>query len=267
MAAETTIDRARVYSPRVSHTTTGRTFVIGDIHGDLDALRTLVARMPDVGASDTLVFLGDYIDRGPKSREVVTVVRGLDRDTGCKVVCLRGNHEDAWLRVIDEGWAGFVLPQGNGCAATYNSFLHRAPDARLDEEAFKAMFTGSFFPPEVIAWFRALPLWYEDEHALYVHAGLPGDGRGGFLHPREAPVPTALLWTRTESFFRDYRGKRVVVGHTRTSELPRELSTYTVDDPADLWAGPCVTAIDTGCGRDGFLTAIELPSMTVYESR
>jgi hypothetical protein len=69
----------------------------------------------------------------------------------------------------------------------------------------------------------------------------------------------ALLWTRTESFFRDYRGKRVVVGHTHTMELPAELSTYTVDDPTDVWAGPCVTAIDTGCGRDGFLTALELP--------
>ena len=244
-----------------------RTFAVGDIHGDIDALNKLLRRLPKLKSDDTLLFIGDYIDRGPKSKEVVERIRELPRKTSARVVALRGNHEDAWLRVIDEGWAGFVLPQGNGCAATYNSFRHRAPEAPLDEEAFTAMFTGKFFPPEVIAWFRALPLWYDDEHAIYVHAGLPGDGRGGFLHPRDAPVPTALLWTRTESFFRNYRGKRVVVGHTRTSELPRELSAYTVDDPSDLWAGPCVTAIDTGCGRDGFLTAIEFPSMTVYESR
>ncbi len=100
----------------------GRTFVIGDIHGEVEHLRKLVARMPDVGASDTVVFLGDYIDRGPRSKDVVDAVRGLDRDTGCKVVCLRGNHEDAWLRVKAEGWPGFVLPPGNGCVATFNAY-------------------------------------------------------------------------------------------------------------------------------------------------
>ena len=245
----------------------GRTFVIGDIHGEIDHLRRLVARMPDVGASDTVVFLGDYVDRGARSREVVNAVRGLDRDTGCQVVCLRGNHEDAWLRVMDGGWPGFLLPPGNGCIATLNSYRGAPADAALDKAEFEALFTGSFFPREVVAWFRALPVWYEDEHAIYVHAGLVADAHGRFLHPREAPNPAALLWTRTESFFRSYRGKRVVVGHTHTMELPAELSTHTVDDPTDLWAGPCVTAIDTGCGRDGFLTALELPAMKVYESR
>ncbi len=245
----------------------GRTFAIGDIHGELDQLRTLFSRMPDVGASDTVVFLGDYVDRGPRSREVVDVVRGLDRDTGCKVVCLRGNHEDAWLRVIDEGWAGFVLPPGNGCLATLNSYARRAPDAVPRGRDFDALLSGSFLPPDVVAWFRSLPHWYEDEHAIYVHAGLAADGRGGFAHPRDAKAPATLLWTRTEAFFRDYRGKRVVVGHTHTMELPNELSTHTVDDPTDMWAGPCVTAIDTGCGRGGFLTALELPAMKVYESR
>lgn len=245
-----------------------RTFVIGDIHGEIDHLRRLVAALPDVSRRDTVVFLGDYIDRGPRSRDVVNAARALDRDTGCNVVCLRGNHEDAWLRVIDHGWPGFVFPAGNGCAATLRSYTGLPPDAPLDERAYAAMFTGRFFPPEVVAWFRALPVWYEDEHAIYVHAGLPADGRGGFLHPRDAPDPTALLWTRTEAFFRDYRGKRVVVGHTHTMDLPPELSSYTVDDPTDLWAGPCVTALDTGCGREGgFLTALELPAMNVYESR
>jgi serine/threonine protein phosphatase 1 len=244
-----------------------RTFVIGDIHGELGHLRRLVSRMPDVGASDTVVFLGDYVDRGPRSREVVDAVRGLDRDTGCKVVCLRGNHEDAWLRVVDEGWPGFVLPPGNGCIATLNAYRDADANAPLTEREYDALFAGSFFPDEVIAWFRALPLWYEDEHAIYVHAGLTSDGRGGFLHPRDTKTVASLLWTRTESFFRDYRGKRVVVGHTHTMDLPNELSTYTVDDPTDVWAGPCVTALDTGCGRDGFLTALELPAMKVYESR
>ena len=78
---------------------------------------------------------------------------------------------------------------------------------------------------------------------------------------------TGYLWTRSEKFFREYRGKRVVIGHTKTALLPAELSTWTVDDPSDMWAGECVVAIDTGCGKGGFLTAVELPSLTVFESR
>lgn len=245
----------------------GRTFAIGDIHGELDMLRALLAKLPDVGRSDTVVFMGDYIDRGPRSREVVEVVRGLDRDTGCSVVCLRGNHEDAWLRVVDESWPGFVLPTQNGCLATLRSYTGAPQGAPPTKEEFEALFKGSFFPPQVIAWFRSLPTWYEDEHAIYVHAGLSPDEHGRFPHPRDAVKPSALMWTRTESFFRNYRGKRVVVGHTHTMELPADLSLHTVDDPTDMWAGPCVVAIDTGCGRGGFLTAVELPSMTVYESR
>ena len=113
---------------------------------------------------------------------------------------------------------------------------------------------------------RELPYWYEDEHAIYVHAGLTQKD-GAFPHPRDAEPQTALLWTRTQAFFREYRGKRVVVGHTKTELLPPELSTYTPEDPTDLWAGECVLALDTGCGSGGFLTAVELPSLTVYESR
>lgn len=244
-----------------------RTFVIGDIHGEMDHLRRLMGRLPDVGASDTVVFLGDYVDRGPHSRAVVNAVRGLDRDTGCNVVCLRGNHEDAWLRVIDHGWPGFVLPPGNGCIAAFNSFRGAPADAMLSGEDYEALLTGRFLPPEVVTWFRGLPFWYEDEHAIYVHAGLGTDTEGRFVHPREAADPFALLWARTTAFFRDYRGKRVVVGHTHTMQLPPELSQHTVDDPTDVWAGPSVVALDTGCGRGGFLSALELPSMKVYESR
>ena len=62
-------------------------------------------------------------------------------------------------------------------------------------------------------------------------------------------------------------GKLVVFGHTATAYLPVELSTYTPEDPLDIWAGPCCVGLDTGAGKGGFLTAIELPSMNVYESR
>lgn len=250
---------------------TARTFAIGDIHGELDELRALIAKLPPLDEDDTLVFLGDYLDRGPRSEEVVRVVRAFARELGCQVVALRGNHEDAWLRVIDRGWPEFVFPPPNGCLATLRSFTGGAVPERGDmfrSAEQEVLFAGSFFPADVVTWMRELPYWHEDEHAIYVHAGLTRSKSGSeFLHPRDTDPQTALLWTRTEAFFREYRGKRVVIGHTKTELLPPELSTHTPDDPADMWAGECVVALDTGCGSGGFLTALELPAMNVYESR
>jgi serine/threonine protein phosphatase 1 len=246
-----------------------RTFAIGDIHGDLPALERIFDRLPPAKRGDTVVFLGDYIDRGPSSAQVVDFVRRLAKSGPATVVALRGNHEDAWIRVIETGWPEFVRPPGNGCLAAMRSFTKGPlvePDSEPRPDEIRSLLRGAFFPAEVVAWMRALPFWYEDEHAIYVHAGLPR-GANGFVHPSEAPVPVALLWLRDEDFFRNYRGKLVVFGHTATAYLPPELSTYTPEDPLDIWAGPCCVGLDTGAGKGGFLTAIELPAMRVYESR
>jgi serine/threonine protein phosphatase 1 len=247
-----------------------RTFAIGDVHGDIDALKRVLGDFPDLGADDTLVFVGDYLDRGPSSAEVIQFVRDLPNQTKAKVVCLRGNHEDAWVRVIERGWPEYVLPPMNGCLACLRSFQGKpAPEdgERPSREELELMLTGKFFPPDVVTWMKSLPFFHEDEHAIYVHAGLPKGIDGKFLHPSRVVPPLALLWCRDEAFFRDYRGKLVVFGHTTTACLPPELSTYTPEDPTDIWAGPCVVGLDTGAGKGGFLTALELPKMRVYESR
>ncbi len=247
---------------------TSRTIAIGDIHGELDALVTLLTRLPTLTAEDTLVFLGDYIDRGPDSAGVVRHVREvLPNQTPARIVTLCGNHEDAWLRVHREGWAGFVMPPSNGCRECARSFMGLPSGAELDREAMLNMFEGLFFPDDVLAWMQALPIWYEDEHAIYVHAGIPRvDGR--WLHPSEVKNTHVLQWTRSPEFFLEYDGKPVIVGHTNTSTLPRERSLYTPDDSEDaFWAGRSAYAIDTGCGKGGFLSALELPSYQIYESR
>jgi serine/threonine protein phosphatase 1 len=246
-----------------------RTFAVGDIHGDLEALERVFGCLPPLASDDTIVFVGDYLDRGPKSAQVIAFVRRLAKESPARVVALRGNHEDAWLRVVDVGWPEFVTPPGNGCLAAMRSFTGgpvAEADAlpRADERGL--LQTGAFFPEDVVSWMRALPHWYEDDHAIYVHAGLPR-GKSGFLHPSKVDAPAALLWLRDEDFFRNYRGKLVVFGHTATAYLPAELSTYTPEDPMDIWAGPCCVGLDTGAGKGGFLTVIELPAMHVYESR
>jgi serine/threonine protein phosphatase 1 len=245
-----------------------RTLAIGDIHGDIAAVRALFRQLPNLTAADTIVLLGDYLDRGPHSAQVVDFIRReLPTRTQARIVALRGNHEDAWLRVIDRGWPEFILPPWNGCLACLRSFRPTASadkDPAGDEDGL--LLTGGFFPPDVVAWMRSLPHWYEDEHAIYVHAGLPKLG-DRWLHPSEVEEPQVLLWTRSRPFFSEYRGKLVVCGHTTTPTLPAELSSFTPEDPTDLWAGEAVYAIDTACGKGGFLTAIELPAAVVYESR
>ena len=218
----------------------GRTFAVGDIHGDISALFALLSRLPTLTEKDTLVFVGDYVDRGPASAQVIDSIRRLPRESKARIVALRGNHEDAWLRVIERGWPEFVLPRGNGCLAAMRSLHRRSPSpgrtrGRQDEEL--AMLTGAFFPPDVVEWMTALPFWYEDEHAIYVHAGLP-------RRPDGVPAP---LQVKTE-------GRPPLV--PRRGLLPRvprqagrlrphgdrlpppELSSYTPEDPADIWAGP-----------------------------
>jgi serine/threonine protein phosphatase 1 len=246
-----------------------RTFAFGDIHGELSHLQAVLAVLPALDPWDTLLFLGDLVDRGPDSAKVVELVRALPSRTAAKVIVIRGSHEDAWVRVRRKGNVNFVIQADNGCYATYRSFAGKKaprPDQSPAADEYKSMLKAAFFPDEVIAWFDSLPWWYEDAHAIYVHAGLPfEDGR--WLHPREVKDPKPLAWQRSAAFFRDYVGKRVVFGHTNAKDLPQELSIYTPHDKRDMFFRDNLIGIDTGCGDGGFLTAVELPGLRVYESR
>ena len=250
---------------------TARTVAVGDIHGDLDQLLALMERLPALNGEDTILFLGDYLDRGPHSAEVVRFLReDLHRKTPANVVTLRGNHEDAWLKIIAGERSNFPLSAKNGCLATLRSFLNGRPAAPgefpTSLEEMEALISGSFFPAEVVRWMESLPLFHEDDQAIFVHGGLPTRG-GVWMHPSQYPDPSQLVWCRDEVFFSEYRGKRVVFGHTPATHLPQHLSIHTPNDPSDVYISGDVIGIDTGCGRDGFLSAIELPGLAIYESR
>jgi serine/threonine protein phosphatase 1 len=253
-----------------------RSFIFGDIHGDLAALERTLASLPPLRAADTLVFLGDYLDRGPSSAQVIEHVMSLPERTPARVVALRGNHEDAWLRVLDEGWDNFVTTHKNGTLATLRSFIGGDvpdPDEAPTNHELEAMSNASFFPGRVTTWLRALPYWYENEHGIYVHGALPARADGSFPHPAEVEPQGTLVWCSDPSFFRRYTGKPVVVGHTSTRhlntspQLPRGLSEHTPDDTTDMFRRGSVFGLDTGSGSGGFLTALELPAVRVYESR
>jgi serine/threonine protein phosphatase 1 len=244
-----------------------RTIAIGDIHGDLLHLERLLAKLPPLDAGDTVVFLGDYLDRGPQSRQVIECIEALRTALPGRCVTLRGNHEDAWLRSLDEPNVGFLMPPHNGCMPTMLSMTDCRGLSEYDR-AVRLLEPRSWFPPELVEWLRRLPLWYEDAHAIYVHAGLEGEGTT-WLHPSLGHSRN-LMWCREPDFYRNYHGKRLIFGHTQTSELPTDHMSFFAklfDDRSDVWMRGNLIGLDTGCGKNGFLSAIELPSLTVYESR
>jgi serine/threonine protein phosphatase 1 len=241
----------------------GRTFVIGDVHGQRALLERVLGKLPFIAPDDTLVLLGDYLDRGPDCRGVVELLRRLPEQTAGRVVLLRGNHEDVYLRSLTgKVDVAFFLARGNGAAEAFWSFTDRPvePGAELSIDEAKELFGLAWLPPWMPAWLASMPTWYEDEHALYVHAGLDGEG-DAWKHPQDGR-DQPLLWMREPDFYLRYEGKPVVFGHTPTSELPPE-----DDQRTEVWRRGPLIGLDTGAGHGGHLSAVELPSGAVYDSR
>ena len=231
----------------------GRTFVVGDIHGERAMLDRLLAELPFIGPDDSLVFLGDYVDRGLDSRGVVELLRRLPEKIVGKVVCLRGNHEDALLGVIDRADPSFLLPTGNGVAESYRSFTDD-PTANPLAPTHVARFFDprTWLPAPVVAWMRALPLYHRDRHATYVHAGL--EGEGAIWQPPEQSSQQSILWLREPDFFLQYAGPPLVFGHTPVADLPPADPSRTAP-----WQRGPLWGIDTGAGKGGPLTCLILP--------
>lgn len=245
----------------------GRTFAIGDIHGELAHLERLLTRLPTLHSDDTLVFLGDYLDRGPDSKRVIERVSTLYQHVPAKVVTLSGNHEEAWLRSLKHPEPGFLLRPENGCFQTLRALTDCASASEMEQAAMLLQPT-KWFPTWIHDWMDSLPLYYEDEHAIYVHAGLDGEGET-WLHPKDGRKRN-LLWCREPDFYRGYKGKRLCFGHTLTKELPVDhLSWFgkILDDPSDVWMRGDLIGLDTACGKNGYLSAIELPSGRIFASR
>ena len=139
--------------------------VIGDIHGHHDAL---VGLLTELGYSETrgawrhpertAVFLGDFIDRGPKQVEVVRTVRAMV-DAG-SAVAVMGNHEFnalCWVRRDEQAPHAYLRPHDVDRTGQHADFLAQVG-------------AGSALHHEILAWFMTLPLWLELDHARIVHA-------------------------------------------------------------------------------------------------
>ena len=165
-----------------------RLLAFGDIHGEVSALCRLLERL-NLTSADTLVFLGDYIDRGEDSRAVLDLLMDLERQYSC--VFLKGNHEDLFLTAYDGSETDWGLWLMNGGLKTLQDF-----DSILPQDIY-------------IDWIRRLRTSYETDTHYFVHAGVqPGK-------PPSESSDADRLWIREPFLSSAYDwGKVVVFGHT-----------------------------------------------------
>jgi serine/threonine protein phosphatase 1 len=173
-----------------------------------------------------------------------------------RVVCLRGNHEQMLLDCIDEG-AGLWFSPATGGAYSFEQYTGRALRL-LNEDDFEEARReiAESVPAEHLDFFRRMPHFYEDDYALYVHAGLD-HGR----HPRETSEHF-LLWARDKDFYTNYTGKPCVFGHTPTPFLPLRgrLGRH------GIYIFHSAIGIDTGYNQNSPLSCLELPDFNLYQS-
>jgi serine/threonine protein phosphatase 1 len=191
-------------------------WVISDIHGCNRTFKQLLERLA-LQPDDQLFLLGDYINKGPRSRKVINTILKL-RDEGFKVRCLMGNHEDMLLKCLEDP---LLVPTFNqqGGKETLKSFKVKSV---------------ADIPTEYINFFHSLEYYIELEDFVLVHAGL------NFIDKNPFTDRHAMLWSRNNRIIpAKIQFRRIIHGHTPTKlsvirAALKRLKNYTI-------------SIDAGC--------------------
>jgi serine/threonine protein phosphatase 1 len=216
---------------------TARLFTVGDIHACPEELEALLAAL-SLQPEDRLVFLGDYIDRGPGAREVVDFLLGMRADAVCAMTFLKGNHEDMFLDFMGyEGNYGeaFLMNGGVQTLSSYGCTPFMNPAAIF-----------AHVPEAHRTFFRNLELMFPIDEVLCVHAGINA------LRPLEEQDPEDLLWIRQEFIDNPHPlPYTVVYGHTPQREVRFDL--------------PYKVGIDTGLVYGGKLSCLEFTEKKLFQ--
>jgi serine/threonine protein phosphatase 1 len=223
-------------------TTAPKLFALGDVHGHWTELagliQTLYAQADFQPARDTLVQVGDLVDGGPDTRQVVEWCMAMAARHP-HWVFLKANHEDMMLDALRHGnrtYGDFYMWWGQGGRETGESYRRTIRASAYEQ---RLMQPRDYIPQAHLDWLEARPLYHETDRYIFVHAGL----RPGI--PLAAQAREDLLWIREEFIASrdDFGGKRVVFGHTpRREPLVR----------------PNKIGIDTMSFNIGKLTAVDL---------
>ncbi len=216
-------------------------WIIGDIHGCLTELELLLERLPK---KEGLIFLGDYIDRGPDSAGTVErLLQEKDRS-----IFLMGNHENMMLAFYnrqDSPEDGAWLFAQNGGYATLSSY------GLQQNEPFDKL------PLSHQKFFMRLKLYHEASDFIAVHAGLRISHSTALKNQR----PHDLLWIRHEWIQNEHHwpGKKVYYGHTPSRVI---LGSHRQTEPI---IGKKSIGLDTGCVYGGCLTALKVEDETMIQ--
>ena len=225
-------------------------YAVGDVHGRLDVLAPLIRDIaqdaadthgPESGAAEPplLVFLGDYVDRGPQSRGVIDLILELRAARRFEVRALKGNHEEALLQFLDDPSFGSTWAEHGG-AATLSSYGVQPPAQRTDAEAWaraREAFAAAL-PANHRFFYETLELMVTEGDYAFVHAGV----RPGV--PLAEQLERDLLWIRHDFLEERGRFEKVIVhGHTPL-ETPQLVHNRL--------------GVDTGAYATGVLTAVRL---------
>ncbi len=213
-------------------------YLIGDIHGRLNNLLSLYENIRSfITDDDALIFLGDYIDRGPSSYEVIEFLISLSSIH--RTIFLKGNHEDMLLRYKDgENPDNFF---SNGGSATLKSYKDNTGSFRISADHMR--FYGKLYS------------FFETQDFIAVHAGLNPD-----VKDIDEQDEFDLLWIR-EKFFRSERkwDKTIIFGHTLCSILHGSLMEIYNNKKNNI------IGIDTGACYGGILTCLRWPDKAVFQ--
>lgn len=229
-------------------------YAIGDVHGMRKEFEKLWKQV-GFTKEDTIVMVGDYIDRGPDAKGVIDSIMECQVD-GYHIITLMGNHEHMAIASIeqnsilgmrpDEVQAMWTFPR-NGGPSTLKSFGITISEDVLDENGLLSVKLDSKY----MRFMKSCKLVYETEDYIFVHAGLrPYDNE-----PMKQ-LPVDMLWIREPFVNTKFNfGKKVVFGHTTTNYLNSDNSLTPYKDEFKI-------GIDTGCvfkQHGGKLTCVRLP--------
>lgn len=198
----------------------GKIFAIADIHGCYDSLMALVKQLP-ITKNDVVVFLGDYVDRGPKTKQVISQMIKWEKENP-HWQFLYGNHEDLLLDALvfnGRQYHSYDLWYQQGGLQTAQSYL----PAGFSKYEMAIMQPKDNIKWEHLDWLRTRKLYYETDNYFFVHAGIPDSpieeikkllgGNGEDVI--NSPLKQSMFWARDEFISSTYDwGKKIIFGHT-----------------------------------------------------
>ncbi|MDB9741515.1 serine/threonine protein phosphatase [Akkermansiaceae bacterium] len=211
-----------------------RTLAIGDIHGCLNALKELVEKV-NLQPQDTLITLGDYVDRGTHSKGVIDYL--IELREKCNLITLQGNHEELMDKAFSESEMDMMMWFNVGGLATMYSYQREADIPEVPE-----------IPEAHWDFIDACLPYHETDTHIFVHGGLKPEV------DIESQELNDLLWLRFDELKAHKSGKIIVCGHTPQRDHKINDKGYAI-------------CIDTHVFAGGFLSCLDVDSGEVWQAK